>query len=75
LPKINELKMTYSELSINYPTDLFYATYKLQNEGGIDFGICDKLKMWKNKKGWQYGCFYDKRKTKEYKFIAKEIKK
>jgi len=64
LIEINITKCSMSDLDINEPGELHYLQYLLQSEGGINFGICEFYKVWKNKEGWQYGCYFDKGKGK-----------
>ena len=61
---LNITKKNLSELDMDEPKTTQHLCYLLQQNEGINFGLCHEFKMWKNSEGWQYGCQRDKGKGK-----------
>ena len=59
LAELNITKCTLQDIDSEYPGATLHLRYLLQTKGGINFGLCEHLKMWQNKEGWQYRCFFD----------------
>ncbi|MCA9495896.1 MAG: hypothetical protein KC589_03055 [Nanoarchaeota archaeon] len=81
ISEMNITKCSLAELDRNDPGVLKHLVYLLQSEYNIKFDICEYYKIWKNRDGWQYGCFFDKGKGKriqvscegkEYKCVRPE---
>lgn len=64
LIEMNITKSTIYDIEISFSGAILHLKYILQSNKNINFGLCDDFKMWENKKGWQYGCRFDKGKGK-----------
>lgn len=57
---LNFTKTNLATLELQHPGTSLYLRYLFQDHYDIDMGICRLVKIWKNRRGWQYGCFLDK---------------
>lgn len=60
LSEMNITKCTLKDVEIQESGTTLLLEYLLQSEKKIPFGICSSFKMWRNSKGYQYGCVLDK---------------
>lgn len=73
---MNITKSSLAELEMEDFNSLLRLLYLLQTNHNINFGICKNYKIWKNRNGWQYGCFLDKGKRKRIQvYCGGDIKK
>ena len=64
LVDMNVTKNTICGVEMEHPGSILYLQYLLQLNHGINFGICEFFKVWKNREGWQYRCRLDKGKNR-----------
>ncbi|MBU0460886.1 MAG: hypothetical protein KJ771_08845 [Nanoarchaeota archaeon] len=64
LSEMNITKCTIRDVERNYSGTILHLEYLLQSQHDINFCVCDFFKIWKNKQGWQYGCWFDKGKNR-----------
>ncbi len=56
---LNITKSSLSDLDAQYPNTSLYLSYLIQNEYGVDMGICPFFKIWNNSYGGQYRCEFN----------------
>lgn len=52
----NLIKGGLQDLENDFPGAITYLTYLLQSREGVNFGLCQKIKIWVNRAGFQYRC-------------------
>lgn len=59
LNTVNIMKCGLMDLEMESPGSSNYLAYLLQSNNKADFGLCEKVKIWRNQSGFQSRCQHD----------------